>query len=123
MGIVFRARFLFALTVAFLMLLPALAISAEQSARGVSAEINIFAQPPVIYESIKAMGRETGNVKVLDSQPDHALLEETFKGLPIIGDAVCVYEEHYDANRRIDYHLVRSDKFKAFEGGWELAPA
>jgi hypothetical protein len=120
-----RARGIFAITLGLLVLAPVLpgSAAAEQNIRGVSAQINIMAQPALIYENIKSLGKTDGSVKVLETNPEHSVLEETFKGLPIIGDAVCVYEERYDQNRRIDYHLLRSDKFKAFEGGWELAPA
>jgi hypothetical protein len=119
-----RATKLFQVVLGLFLLLAILPAHAgdDKKVRGVSSQIKIMATPPVIYESIRAMGKETGNVKVLESAEDHALLEESFKGLPIIGDAVCVYEERYAPHQRIDYHLVRSDKFKAFEGGWELVP-
>jgi hypothetical protein len=48
------------------------------------------------------------------------LLEQKFNGMPIIGEAVCLLEQTETLNQRIDYKLVRSDKFKALRGSWIL---
>jgi hypothetical protein len=50
------------------------------------------------------------------------VLEERFPGLPLIGEAKCVYKEVYTPYSRIEYSMVRSDKFKAFEGRWLIVP-
>jgi hypothetical protein len=50
------------------------------------------------------------------------VVEETFSKLPVIGEVVCRYVENEISNRKLQYKLVSSSKFKAFEGEWELNP-
>lgn len=94
---------------------PALA----DSCRGVSADIVVPASAMQCYEAIR--GNRQG-VHVIYDHPEEALLEEEFTDLPVIGSAKCRYKEVYTPGRRVDYTMVHSDKFKAFEGQWILTP-
>jgi hypothetical protein len=53
----------------------------------------------------------------------NAVVKENWTGLPIIGDAVCVYEENEISPFQIDYHLLNSDKITKFQGSWTFQPA
>ena len=97
--------------------------AADVHPRGVSAAVIVNAKPNTIYAAIRGLRDEPdSDVKELSKDVSHSVLEEKFCGLPIIGQAVCVYEEKYQPSSRIDYHMLRSDKFKAFEGAWVLTP-
>lgn len=105
-----------------------LSVHAEERepAKGSSfSEIVVNAKPEEVYKAIiKLRDESKDSVKELSREGPHAcILEETFDHLPIIGDAKCVYKEVYVPYRTIEYYMVRSEKFRAFEGRWQLSPA
>lgn len=89
-----------------------------------SSSIIVKAKPEVVYNAILKLREETKDtVKELSRDGQNAcVLEETFENLPVIGQAKCVYKEVYVPYKKIEYNLVRSDKFKSFEGKWTLTP-
>ncbi len=91
--------------------------------KGASASIVVAASPKIIYEAIWDLRNDKGsNVRQIERDDKHSLLEEKFEGLPIIGSATCTYIETYDLYNRLDYHMLKSDKFKAYEGSWVITP-
>jgi hypothetical protein len=61
--------------------------------------------------------------KVIEQvSPTEYKLEQKFNFLPVIGTSVCLMNEKEIPNQRIEYALVRSDRFKAMEGSWVLTP-
>lgn len=118
-------RRLVLLSAAALIICPATPSSAAppKGFKGVSSHLVINARPQTIYEQIRALRHgEASGVKELSKTDSEAVLEEHFENLPIIGKAKCVYVEKYTPWSRIDYHMIESDKFKAFEGAWQLTP-
>ncbi len=100
---------------------PPLAFSKGSKFPGVSEHIKVKAEPRVVYECIRALRNEPdSNVKELKSTEREATLEERFTKLPIVGSATCTYVEKYTCDKEVEYKMVSSDKFKAFEGKWEL---
>jgi hypothetical protein len=98
-------------------------LETKSAPRGSCQEVIVNAKPEAVYNAIRRLRDDSDStVKELSRQANHCVLEETFPGLPLIGDAKCVYEEVYTPNHRIDYSMVRSNKFKAFEGRWLLVP-
>jgi len=96
---------------------------AKSAPRGSCQEVIVNAKPEAVYNAIRRLRDDSQDtVKELSHQANHCVLEETFPGLPLIGDAKCVYEEVYTPNSRIEYSMVRSDRFKAFEGRWLIMP-
>jgi hypothetical protein len=102
----------------------ALPAQSEETNCQSSSAIVVKAKPEVVYNAIlKLRDDSKDTVKELSREGQHAcVLEETFNNLPIIGDAKCVYKEVYIPYKKIEYNLVRSEKFKAFEGKWTLTP-
>lgn len=100
--------------------LPAFAENCQST-----SDIFVKAKPEVVYNAILKLRDDTKDtVKELSHDGNHScVLEETFNNLPIIGDAKCVYKEVYVPYKKIEYNLVRSEKFKAFEGKWTLTPS
>lgn len=106
-----------------LLLLAAPSPAEAGQKRGVSAQLVVKAQPRVIYEAIRGLrAGDPADVKELSRDDKQCVLEETFSDLPVIGQATCVYVETYTPFQRIDYRMIRSDKFKAFEGAWVITP-
>lgn len=88
-----------------------------------SLTIVVNASPHQVFQAIKqSRYQEPERRKVIESDSSSAILEESFKNLPIIGDAMCRYKEIEVDNQRIDYQILSSDKFKQFIGAWELEP-
>lgn len=84
----------------------------------------VNATPKQVYESIIKLRLESNNkIKEVENKGSSCLIEEKFDNLPVIGKAFCVYKETYTPYKFIEYAMVNSDKFKAFEGRWNIAPA
>jgi hypothetical protein len=91
--------------------------------RGSCQEIIVKATPEAVYNAIRRLRDDSQDtVKELSHEANHCLLEERFPGLPIVGEAKCVYKEVYTPFSRIEYSMISSDKFKAFEGRWVILP-
>lgn len=84
----------------------------------------VNAPPKQVYESIIKLRLESNNkIREVENKGSTCLIEEKFDNLPVIGKAFCVYKETYIPYKIIEYSMVNSDKFKAFEGRWNIAPA
>lgn len=60
--------------------------------------------------------------KILHSGENECRLEQKFTLIPVIGTAVCEMRNAEVPLQRIDYKLIKSDRFKAMEGSWVLTP-
>lgn len=116
---------LFATAISLLALLlfasPASAKCAEKE--GVSGRIEIQAPARIVWDAVhkeRAEDPDLSYSKVVENRGEKVMLEQKFKGMPIIGEAVCLMEQTETLNQRIDYKMVRSDKFKALSGSWIL---
>lgn len=95
----------------------------NQKKIGVIAEAIVMAPPELAFQSVRAMRDEDpSGCKVLSSSQNECVVEEVFDGLPVIGNAVCVYKETYEPSKTIGFKMIRSDKLKAFEGEWTFEP-
>lgn len=93
----------------------------------VQAKVLIKAPPEVVWESIhkeRSKDPDLAYSKVLEQVNEHECkLEQKFQLIPVIGTSVCVMENKEVPLQRIDYRLLKSDRFKAMEGSWVLTPA
>lgn len=97
--------------------------SFQPHANAISGSILVNASPSTVFEAIKkSRYQEPARRKVVQSDQNSCVLEENFKGLPIIGDVICRYKETEFGMQRIEYQIQASDKFKFFDGAWELEP-
>lgn len=98
--------------------------------RWVTAKIKINAQPHDVWEAVHEERKTDPDLaysKILEEgKNEHGRTEQTleqkFQLIPVLGTSVCVLKSTEETNRRIDYHLVSSDRFKAVEGSWILQP-
>jgi hypothetical protein len=89
----------------------------------VSGSISINAPANVVWDAVHTERQNDPDLeysKVLEQHGNQALIEQKFNALPIIGAAVCQLIQREVPNERIDYKLVKSDKFKALNGSWVL---
>jgi ribosome-associated toxin RatA of RatAB toxin-antitoxin module len=108
--------------VAFVMFAPA-AVAKGSDKDGVRGHITIKAPARIVWEAVhkeRATDPDLSYSKVVEKQGDKVMLEQKFNGMPVIGEAVCLLEQTEAINQRIDYKLVRSDKFKDLRGSWIL---
>lgn len=90
---------------------------------GVTGTIMIKACPRLVFEAIQNSRYSDPDRRVVSSEGNTVVLEEKFPGLPIIGRAKCLYREVEVPNQRIDYSIIESSQFRAFNGAWELNPS
>lgn len=103
---------------------PGKALAEKQAdKRGARVSSLVMASPLVTYAALRAMRDEDpSGCKVLSSGGGESVIEEVFDGLPLIGQATCVYRETYDPPKTVSFKMIRSEKLKAFEGEWTLQP-
>lgn len=111
------------IVLASVLLSPAAAVAGDgdKGFKGVTGHLVVKASPRVCYDAIQSLRKQTPTaVKEISKVEGHTILQETFNNLPFVGKAVCIYEENYVPGKSIEYKMINSDKFKAFEGKWEL---
>jgi len=94
--------------------------------RWVTAKVKINAHPAVVWEAVheeRQTDPDLAYSKILEEGKNEQTLEQKFQLLPVIGTSVCVIKSKEIPNQRIDYHLLKSDRFKAVEGSWILQAA
>lgn len=98
-----------------------LAVQANEAHHGVNVQAKVHAPIKVTYEALRnLLVEDPDGTKILSSNEHECVVEEIFDKLPVIGQAVCVYKETYDAPNKVAFKMIRSDKLKAFEGEWTL---
>lgn len=111
---------LFALAITALVS-PAMAAGNAHEDR-VFSSVMVSASPQEVYDAIKMQRQVDPARKLVSYTGAEAVIDENFSGLPVIGNAKCLYKEVESSPARVEYYLVNSDKFKRFEGCWTLTP-
>ncbi len=76
-----------------------------------------------VWQAIQHQRKSDHHRRLISYDGKAATLHETFAALPIVGEASCEYVENESAPlARIDYSMVKSDRFQVFEGSWILSP-
>lgn len=91
----------------------------------VKGRVLINASPHVVWESVHEERKHDPDLeysKLLEEKANVKMLEQKFNLIPVIGSATCLMKQDEVVNERIDYTMVKSDRFKAFEGSWVLTP-
>lgn len=61
--------------------------------------------------------------KLLSYDGKAAVVKEQFTSMPILGSTVCTYvENEVNPQKEIQYYMLNSNHFKAFQGNWKLEP-
>lgn len=61
--------------------------------------------------------------KVLEEGNHECMLEQKFVLIPMLGSSICQMHQKEVPLERIDYKLIKSDRFKAMEGSWVFSPS
>lgn len=89
------------------------------------ARVLVNASPESVWKSIHEERHKDPDLaysKVIEEKGNHSILEQKFDVLPVIGSSVCTLDQEEIPLKRIDYHLIKSDRFKAMEGSWVITP-
>lgn len=98
--------------------------SAEHNLPSVTKELLIHAPMAKVWQAIQARRSSSANRKEMSYKNDEAVVHEKFPACPIVGDIDCTYEEdEQQTANRIEYHMVASNRFREFEGFYQLRPA
>lgn len=100
---------------------PAMASGHAQD-DSVFSKVVVSATPQAVYDAIRLQRQMDPARKLVSYHGTEAMIDENFSGLPVIGQAKCLYKEVETSPGRVEYFLVSSDKFKRFEGCWTLTP-
>lgn len=93
--------------------------------RWATARILIEAPPMVVWNTVHAERDHDPDImysRVLEQGVNECVLEQKFSVMPVVGSAVCVMRQVEKPLKRIDYCLIRSDRFKSLKGSWILTP-
>lgn len=89
------------------------------------AQVMVDAPPDLVWQSVHEERRHDPDLaysKVLEQKENECRLEQKFVLIPVIGASVCEMKNWEVPGQRIDYKLIKSDRFKAMEGSWVLTP-
>lgn len=119
-----RRIFIFSLAVA-MSVMPISIPDADAKGKGVSSSVTIAAPPHVVWAAVADQRKTDPDLiysKVLSRQGNAVTLEQKFGKLPVLGSATATIRAEEVPHQRIDYHLVKSDKFKDMSGSWVFKP-
>lgn len=89
------------------------------------ASVIVDAPADLVWQSVHEERRHDPDLaysKILEQKENECRLEQKFVLIPVIGASVCEMKNWEVPNQRIDYKLIKSDRFKAMEGSWVLTP-
>lgn len=93
--------------------------------KGVHSSIEIDAPPSVVWEAVADQRKTDPDIeysKVLSRTGNVVVVEQKFGKLPMLGSAVVTFRSDEVPHKRIDYKMLKSDKFKHMSGSWILTP-
>lgn len=91
---------------------------------GVSATIVVNASASIVWNALQDQRfADEFHRKIVSSSANNIMVEEVFADIPVLGSATCLVSENEVPCRRIDFTLVKSDKFKEFKGAWIFTPS
>jgi hypothetical protein len=101
-------------------------VTAKDKLEPVTAQIKIAAPMAVVWQVVHEERKHDPDLaysKVISEGNNEFLLEQKFTLLPGIGTSVCQMQQKETPGSRIDYKLIKSDRFKVMEGSWVLTPS
>ena len=88
---------------------------------GVTGKVDISAPAQIVWDAVhheRSSDPDISYSKVVEQKGNRILLEQKFNTIPIVGEATCLLVQEETPHKRIDYKMVRSDKFKEMWGSW-----
>lgn len=87
----------------------------------VTGKVDINAPAQTVWDAVHSERSHDPDIsysKVVEQKGNRVLLEQKFNTIPIVGEATCLMVQEETPMKRIDYKMVRSDKFKEMYGSW-----
>lgn len=100
-----------------------LPVQCQSASSGVRGTVDIKASPSHVWKAVhdeRANDPDLAYSKLMQQKGNKLLIEQKFNALPVIGEATCLMVQEETPEKRIDYKMVRSDKFKEMSGSWIL---
>ncbi len=100
-----------------------IAFADEPVAQGVKSTVQIKANTQQVWDAVhheRSIDPDLSYSKVIEQKGNRILLEQKFNSIPVVGDATCLLVQEETLHKRIDYKMVKSDKFKEMFGSWTL---
>lgn len=88
---------------------------------GVTGKIAITAPAQAVWDAVhneRSSDPDISYSKIVEQKGNRVLLEQKFNTIPVVGEATCLLVQEETPLKRIDYKMVRSDKFKEMWGSW-----
>ncbi len=112
----------------FFCLLATLAITqtaafCQTPSDGVTGKVDISAPPQAVWEAVhqeRSSDPDISYSKIVEQKGNRVLIEQKFNTIPVVGEATCLLVQEETPLKRIDYKMVRSDKFKEMYGSWVI---
>ncbi|CAN5229419.1 hypothetical protein BH11CYA1_BH11CYA1_28890 [soil metagenome] len=92
----------------------------------VKASVHIDAPKEVVWQAVHEERKHDPDLaysKVIVPGEHEYTLEQKMVLIPVFGSAVCEMQNKEVPLERIDYKLIKSDRFKHMEGSWVLTPS
>lgn len=89
----------------------------------VTGKVDINAPAQAVWDAVHTERSNDPDIsysKVVEQKGNRVLLEQKFNTIPIVGEATCLMVQEETPMKRIDYKMVRSDKFKEMYGSWVI---
>lgn len=81
----------------------------------------ISAPLKTVWEAVKAQkANDPEHRRVISTNGPVSVVEEKFSHIPVLGTVTCQYSQQEFSGNKLEYKMISSDKFVAFEGEWEL---
>jgi len=119
-----RFRFGRSLLVAALFLLGSGFAGLAERPTSASAKLLINAPAHAVFQAIRQVRNSPPlQRKLISYDGKVAMVKETLKNEPVLGDVECVWKEVEQPDRRIDYTMVGGTKLKSASGSYVLTPS
>lgn len=118
-------RFLILSLAMAITVMPVCTLDSEAKNKGVSSSVVIAAPPHVVWVAVADQRKTDPDLvysKVLSRAGNVVTLEQKFGKLPMLGEATATIRADEVLHQRIDYRMIKSDKFKDMSGSWILKP-
>ena len=74
-----------------------------------------------VWDAVKAQkSNDPKHRRVISTNGPVSVVEEKFSHIPVLGTVTCQYTQQEILGNKLEYKMISSDKFVAFEGEWEL---
>ncbi|MBS1957697.1 MAG: SRPBCC family protein [Cyanobacteria bacterium SZAS-4] len=91
--------------------------------KAVTESLKIEASPQAVFQAIQGYRTSTlHHRKLVSYDGTSAVVDEQLEGVPVLGNVHCTWVEKEVPYQRIDYTMLKSDKFVAGSGSYVIVP-